>query len=352
MGKVRVGVIGAGSWVVNTYLPRLVARADEVELVGVCRRDPMVLRRLKDEYGFAVASADYREVLAAGIDACIVASPAGLHYEHAKAAIEAGAHVLCEKPFTIDPGDAWRLVEASRRASREVVVAFGWNFQPIVRDARAELRRRGIGPLEHATIHMSSSTRALLSNTGAYPDASTTVLPEPATWTDPALSGGGYAQAQLTHALGLFFHLVDTRVEAAFALTSAPLDAPVELHDAVALRFAGGAIGVLSGGSAHLGAVNDRHQLLIRAIGADGQFELDIGHDRFWVYRPGEPEVRPALPPGAGVYDGTGQLDALLDIALGRRAENDAPAELGACVTEVIALAYRSAASGRLETVG
>ena len=39
----------------------------------------------------------------------MVGSPPGYHYEQAKAALEAGAHVMCEKPFTIDPADAWDL---------------------------------------------------------------------------------------------------------------------------------------------------------------------------------------------------------------------------------------------------
>ena len=44
------------------------------------------------------------DVIDAGMDICLVASPHGLHYEHAKAALDAGAHVLCEKPFTVEPG--------------------------------------------------------------------------------------------------------------------------------------------------------------------------------------------------------------------------------------------------------
>ena len=58
---------------------------------------------MKTDWGFAVAREDYRDILDAGMDICLVASPHGRHYEHAKAALEAGAHVLCEKPFTVDP---------------------------------------------------------------------------------------------------------------------------------------------------------------------------------------------------------------------------------------------------------
>lgn len=62
--------------------------------------------------------------------------------------------------------------------------------------------RYGIGRLEHLSIQMSSTTRELLSDTGSYPDDAADSRPESATWTDPATSGGGYGQAQLSHGSG------------------------------------------------------------------------------------------------------------------------------------------------------
>src|SRR5690606_23304043 len=108
--KLRLGVIGAGSWAVSAHLPALAAR-DDVTFVGVCRKGAEQLFRIKERFGFRVASEDYRDVLAAGVDICVVASPATFHYEHAKAALEAGAHVLCEKPMTVAPAHAWKLVD-------------------------------------------------------------------------------------------------------------------------------------------------------------------------------------------------------------------------------------------------
>ena len=67
--------------------------------------------------------------------------------------------------------------------------------------AKKLMDEEGIGDLEHMTLHMSSMTRELLSNTGAYPEAAPEALPEQQTWTNSKLSGGGYAQAQLSHAL-------------------------------------------------------------------------------------------------------------------------------------------------------
>ncbi|MQA80014.1 MAG: hypothetical protein GEV10_16280 [Streptosporangiales bacterium] len=349
MRKLRLGVVGAGSWAVAAHLPALAARRDEVEFVAVCRPDDDALARVRDRFGFAIASTDYRDVVAAGLDICVVASPSAFHHEHAVAALKSGAHVLCEKPMTIDPAQAWDLVDVAKGAGRELLISFGWNYSALVSAARQLVDEHGIGRLEQMSIHMSSTTRELLSNTGAYPDADPDTVPEQATWTDPAISGGGYGQAQLSHALGLALHLVPERVSAAYALTSAPLGAPVELHDAVSLRFEGGGIGTLAGGSSHAGAGGDKHALEVRAIGSEGQLHVDVEREIAWLYRPDGVDVRVPLERDSGRYPSSGPADALVDVASGRTERNRAPGELGARTVEALDLVYRSSRSGRLE---
>src|SRR5437763_11215319 len=124
MAKLRLGVIGAGSWAVASHLPNLAKRRDEVEFVAVARKGDL-LQKVKDDWGFEVGSEDYRDVIAAGIDICVVASPTAFHYEHAKAALEAGAHVLVEKPVTIDPLEAWELVRLPDSKGLPLVCSFG-----------------------------------------------------------------------------------------------------------------------------------------------------------------------------------------------------------------------------------
>jgi predicted dehydrogenase len=352
MSKLRLGVIGAGSWAVASHLPNFALRADDVEFVGVARHGAEALARIKDQFGFAVASEDYREVLDAGVDICLIASPTALHHEHAKAAMEAGAHVLVEKPFTIDPAQAWDLVATAERRQRHLVVSFGWNYRPMVREMKRLMAERGIGAVEQMTVQMASVTRELLSDTGAYPEAAQDTVPESATWTDPAISGGGYGQAQVSHALGLALWLTGLRASDAFALMSAPLNAPVELHDAITVRYEGGAIGTVAGGSAHLGAGNNKHQLEVRAIGADGQMLIDVEREAAWLWRDGgDTDLRLALEEGAGTYDCDGPPNMLVDLALGRDVVNQSPGELGARTVELLDAAYRSARSGVLEAV-
>jgi len=352
MAKLRLGVIGAGSWAVASHLPNLERHADVVEFVAVSRLGREPLERIRKRFGFQIASEDYHDVINAGIDICVVSSPSGFHYEHTEAALEAGAHVLVEKPVTIDPKQAWDLVGTAKRLNRHVVVSFGWNYKPMVREAKSLMMAGGgIGKIEQVVITMSSQTRELLSNTGVYPDAARDSLPEPATWTDPRLSGGGYGQAQLSHALGLALWLTDLRGKDVFALMSAPLAAPVELHDAIVLRYDNGAIGTLAGGSAHIGANNNKHQVEVRAIGSKGQFQIDLDRELVWRFRvPGE-DVRLSFEPNAGLYDCIGPIDALVDLALGHDVENCSPIELGARTVEILDAAYRSARSGVLEAV-
>jgi predicted dehydrogenase len=347
-----MGVIGAGSWALSSHLPAFARRADELDFVGVARHGAEVLEQVREHYGFVVASEDYRDVLNAGVDVCLIASPTGLHHEHAKAAMEAGAHVLVEKPFTIDPADAWDLVATAERLDRHLVVAFGWNYKPMVRALERLVLEHGIGTVEQVSVTMASVTRDLLSNTGAYPDAAPEAVPERRTWTDPLLSGGGYGQAQLSHALGLALRLTGLRGESAFALMSAPGGAPVELHDAIAVRYRGGAIGTVAGGSAHEGAGGNKHQLEVRAIGSNGQLQLDVEREIAWLWTDnGRVDVRIPVHDGDGAYDCEGPPNTLVDLALGRTVENHSPGELAARTVELLDAAYRSARSGRLEAV-
>lgn len=344
MKKIRVSVIGAGSWAVAAHLPALASR-DDVELVGVCRSNLDAAERIRDTFGFEFASADYRDVLAPGVDAVIVASPSSWHHEHTAAALRSGAHVLCEKPMTIASAEAWDLVEIARENDRELLIAFGWNYMTMIRDAKELISEVGIGTLEHVTVHMSSTTRDLLSGTGAYPDSAEDSAPQTATWTDPLISGGGYGQAQLSHALGLTLALFPDRVVAASAQMFGAKTTPVELHDAAVLTFESGAIGVLSGASAHEGAWKNKHDLQVRAVGSEGQAMVDVLREEAWVYRPDSGEHRLDLAPGDGAYQAEGPAHALIEIALGR-GDNPAPGTLGALTAEALELVYRSAADG------
>ncbi len=348
-GRVRVGVIGAGVWARVSHIPTLLQRADEIELVAVCRKGADEVREVADQFGFAIATEDYREVLDAGIDLCIVSSPVAFHHEHARAALEAGAHVLIEKPVTIDPADAWDLVEVAERVGRHVVVAFGWNYLPTFAEACTLWEHGGVGNIEHVMVHMASGTRELLDGTSLFSAGPRDEVVDTRTWTDPAISGGGYAQAQLSHILGWTLGVTGLRAAEVFAFGSSPPDASVELHDAISVRFAGGATGAISGASFHGGVAADRHQFEIRVFGDAGQLHADLERDRLWAWRADQGTTDVALPDKAGAYHCEGPVHTILDLAQGRDVINRSPIELGARTVELLAAAYRSMASGSAE---
>lgn len=348
--RVRVGVIGAGSWAVSNHIPVLHER-DDVELVSAVRKGQEPLQELVERFGFRHTSEDYREALAQDLDAVVVASPAAFHYEHTRAALEAGANVLCEKPFTLDPAQAWELSQLADDLDRHLVVSFGWHYRPIgVHAKRLMDEHGGVGAVEHIMVAMASGTRELLQATGAYRGSATDFAPEPDTWTDPALSGGGYAPAQLSHAMGLALWLTGERVAETFALMN-NLGARVDLHDAVTVRYESGATGIVSGAScpASANAIDaddepwPRHQLQVRVYGSEGQLIVDLERDFLWLYREDGVDEKVALPKHAGLYQCDGPPNALVDLTLGADVVNRSPADLGAKTVEFVESAERSA---------
>jgi predicted dehydrogenase len=326
---------------VESHLPAFARHADVVEPSVLNRRDPVLLESIRRRFGFARATTRWQDVVAERPDIIVVSSPAALHHEQAAAALEVGAHVLVEKPFTLTSAEAWDLVGKAIRSRTELVVAYGWNYRPMVVEAeRLMTTDGGIGEIEHLSITMSSNTRALLSETqSANPSPG---RPRPETWTDRAISGGGYGQAQLSHALGLALRLTGLRGAEVFAYMGGGSPG-IELHDAISVRYVGGAIGTLSGSSNH-GAGGGKHQLEVRVIGTRGQLLLDLEREALWRYRGHGDDMRIPLEPDAGRYDAIGPVDAIVELALGR-GENRSPAELGARTTEILEAAYRSAAT-------
>jgi predicted dehydrogenase len=126
------------------------------------------------------------------------------------------------------------------------------------------------------------------------------------------------------------------------------MNAPVELHDAISMRYENGAIGVISGGSAHNGAHKNMHAVEIRAIGSEGQILVDLERAAVWHHKNGK-ETRLNLSDDAGLYNCIGPINSLMSAGRGEAFVNQTPGELGARTVEVIDIAYRSAASGKLE---
>jgi predicted dehydrogenase len=351
MAPLTLGVIGAGTWAIAAHLPAFAARDDVTPLIA-CRRDATPLGEVQRLFGFQRVTTDWHEVIEARPDLVVLTGPVALRAEQARAALEAGCHVLAEKPFTVDPRDAWELAALARDRGRVLMLCYAWNEMGIVEAARRLLvEDGGVGTIEHVSVAMSTVVRALLLDGRTYVDTPIDSPPRTETWSDPGVSGGGYGQGQLTHGLGLLFRLVPLRAAQVTAFTGAPVGSAVELHDAIALRLEGGAVGVVSGASLPPGAFGDTHQIQVRVTGDRGQVLVDL--DRPLVRRSrAEDDVTVDLSADDVAWSFQRVVDRFVDLARGRDVENRSPAELGARVVEVLDGMYRSAATGASVGVG
>jgi predicted dehydrogenase len=292
------------------------------------------------------------------LDGVVIGSPHAFHYEHARAALESGAHVLVEKPLTTSAADARALLRVARDRGKQILIPHGWNFRRVTREARRLMQEGAIGRIEHVTLQMASPLRDLFNGQPLAGTETATFRPPPSTWADPERAGG-YGWGQLCHALGLLFRVADQLVpEHVFALMGRS-STGVDLYDALSVRFANGATAAISGS----GAVPKSRgfQVDLRLFGEEGMLlcDLEEGRERLEVHRHngqsdaarGASDAVFEMRPGEGVYECVEPVERFVDICLGRPVENDAPGEVGMHAVEVLDAAYRSVQSGRLETV-
>jgi predicted dehydrogenase len=143
-GDVRLGFLGAGMIVRNALAPAVHA-ASGVVLQAAAARDPERARALEPAGG---VHGDYRALLAdPDVDVVYVGLDNAGHLPWALAALEAGKHVLCEKPIALDPAALETLVAAAREADRLLVEAFWYRWHPRTRRLEQLLAQGALGPL-------------------------------------------------------------------------------------------------------------------------------------------------------------------------------------------------------------
>jgi predicted dehydrogenase len=136
----RVGVVGAGLIAQVAHLPLLRAREDDFALTGLAEPHEPTRRRVAARFGIPVATAAQRELLTATeLDAVLIASPNGAHADQVLEALDAGLHVLVEKPLCLSVEDAERIVAARDRAGRVVQVGYMKRYDPAVEALLDEL---------------------------------------------------------------------------------------------------------------------------------------------------------------------------------------------------------------------
>lgn len=143
--RVRVGVLGAGAWARGAHLPGY-GREPRCELVAVADCELDRAREAAREFDIPVAVADAREILKRDdVDLIDVCTPSHTHFELAWAALEAGKHVLCEKPVAYDFRDTRRAADLARRKKLKTKVGLTFRYSPAMRYARELIASGFIG---------------------------------------------------------------------------------------------------------------------------------------------------------------------------------------------------------------
>jgi predicted dehydrogenase len=145
----RVGVLSTANIARAAVVPALHACSD-AEVVAVASRDAERARTFASEAGIPRAHGSYEALLDDdGVDALYVALPNALHEEWTVRALEAGKHVLCEKPLAPTAQACRRMGAAAERSGRVLMEAFMYRFHPRTRRAEAMVRDGRIGRLAH-----------------------------------------------------------------------------------------------------------------------------------------------------------------------------------------------------------
>ena len=137
---VRVGVVGGGVVAQAMHIPNLAALPGRFTLAGLAEPSATVRDALGTRYGIPGLYPDHRALIeGGGLDAVLVASPAGTHAEVVLDALAAGLHVFVEKPMCITLEDADAMVAARDAAARVVQVGTMKRYDPAVEQMLAEL---------------------------------------------------------------------------------------------------------------------------------------------------------------------------------------------------------------------
>lgn len=343
MNKIKCGVIGAGWWATYAHIPALHAHP-AAELVAIQKRDPDRARKVADDFGVPLACTEVSELLAIeGLQAVVVSSSPNLHYDHARAALTLGKHVLIEKPMTMTAAEASHLIDLAQERDLRFLVSCPWHYTRHAAEARRLIRDGHLGKMRMISVLMTNPISHLLRGTSNEVTFGTPYMqPEAGTYSDPAISGGGQIYAQVCHVAAYLVFLTGAQPSEVFARFHKDGEA-VDIYDVINLEMSDSSIVSISstGATSH-----GRRDYEIRLYGTDGMLFLDLwdGHMEF-VPMSGQPNRYPDLPP-AEIYPERAPAWNLIDSILDP-TWNLAPADLGLAAMEVIEGACQSAETGK-----
>ncbi|MCA1409929.1 Gfo/Idh/MocA family oxidoreductase [Bradyrhizobium sp. NBAIM20] len=272
--RIRLGMVGGGQGAFIGAVHRIAARIDDqFELVaGALASDPVRAKTSAKELGIADGRAygSFEEMARAeaaradGIEAVSIVTPNHLHSPVAKAFLEAGIHVICDKPLTTTVAEAEELVALVRKTGRIFVVTHNYTGYPMIRQARAMVANGDLGEIRLVKAeYLQDWLTEPLETTGQ----------KQAAWrTDPSRSGAGGCIGDIgTHAYNLACFVSGLELDELLAQLSTFVEGR-RLDDDVQilLKWKGGAKGMLWASQV---AVGNENGLTLRVYGSKGGLE-------------------------------------------------------------------------------
>ena len=155
-GVLCVGVVGTSWWTENFHLAGL-ASHPRAELVAVCGRNRDRAVAVAERHGQPRVFTDYGTMITSGLlDAVIVATPDDLHHDITMTAVDAGLHVLCEKPLARSSEDAHHMLDAAEAAGLVHMVMFTWRWLGVFSYLKQLLANGYIGRCRDARFIMQA----------------------------------------------------------------------------------------------------------------------------------------------------------------------------------------------------
>ncbi len=183
MKRLRIGIVGAGFGAIG-HLPALLNHP-RFEVIAIA--SPTSAPAIAREANLPFAFASCEEMLAGcSLDAVTVASPPFAHAGNVLAALAAGKHVICEKPFALGVADAQAMLEAANAAGTACGVAHEFRFIPQIQALKELAEHRHLGDLRDLEITLLRSSLRRSER-------------RPRSWWFDARRGGGLAGAVLSH---------------------------------------------------------------------------------------------------------------------------------------------------------
>jgi predicted dehydrogenase len=150
--QVRIGVLGAAQITPAALISPAIENPD-IAVTAVAARDVTRAQSFAAKHGIAQVHDSYEALIAdPDLDAVYIPLPNGLHGRWTRAALEAGKHVLCEKPFTANAAEAREIADLAARSDRVVMEAFHYRYHPFALRAEEIIASGELGTLQHLDV--------------------------------------------------------------------------------------------------------------------------------------------------------------------------------------------------------